>query len=410
MTPPTLTRLAVLLLASLCATLALLLAGCGGVPEGNGEATAAIAVIDAIDADTEEAITVEATAVCGGVRGTITVEEGSVVLRDVPFGTETDPTQPLTVTAPGYVTFAERIEISTTVATFYTVTLEPADLANTGTVTGTITDSGGTPVTSALVKFTQVTVGGTTEVSGYTDSQGVYKIGGIPTGVNTMTAEASGCITGSQQVTVVQDAGGGINADSSLALISGSTTIAVSGLVTDAFDATPLPGATVVFGDFATVTTNASGAFSLANVPVGTYSVTITLTGYDKAEETVEVLPGMGIVRFALTTTAPEPPTGPYNLQGTVTLNGAADNSGASVTATSISTAQDVASVTTPASGLYTMFLPAGSYRLTVAYGGRSVRRTVVVPGGGRVLTGIDFVLTVGTTTSSAKARAVRHR
>lgn len=385
--------------------LVVLLGGCGGLtPDVPGPATAAIAVIDAVDGNTNDTIAVEATAVVGGVRGTITVAEGSVVLRDVPFGTGTPPSQPCTVTAPGYVTFAEPIQISLTMVTFYTATLAVADPKETGTVAGTIIDEAGKPIVSALVKFTQVGPGGTTEVRGYTDQDGVYKIGGIAIGVNTVTAEASGFVTGSTRATVVQD-DGGTNAPVDLSLISGNTKLDVAGTVVNAFNEKPLTGATVQFGDVATVTTDATGSFGLSGVAVGIYPVVITLTGYDKIQQDVEVLPGMGRLRFGMTSSAPDPPAEPHNLQGTVTLNGAANNAGVTVTAVAVASARELGRVITPASGQYTMFLPPGTYRLTATFGSKSVPRTVVVPGGGRSVFGIDFVLTVDPGTATAGRR-----
>lgn len=389
--------------------MAALLAGCGGVPSSSVP-TAGVAVVSAIDADTNDALAVPATAIVGGVRGTITVAEGSVVLRNVPFGTATPPTQPCTVTASGYVTVAEPLQISMTVATFYTATMTKADLNDTGTVSGKITDTAGNPLVSALVKFTQVGVSGTSEVRGYTDSTGAYLIGGIPIGVNTVSAEASGFVTATAQATVVQDANSGVNPATDLSLVSGDTRVDVTGTVVDAFSGNTLAGATVKFGDVATVQTNANGAFTVSSVLVGPYAVTITLSGYDQLDQQVEVLPGMGTLRLAMTSSAPLPPSGPYNLAGKVTLNGASDNSGATVSAVSTATAQELGHVVTPASGEYRMFLIPGEYRVTVTYGSRSVRRTVVVPSGGRVLTGIDFVLSVDAASASGRAKALRLR
>lgn len=391
-----------LLLIAVSVGLAALLSGCGGVTP-TAAPTAAIAVIDAVDADTNEPLKVEASAVCGGVRGPITLEEGSVVLRDVPFGTGTPPTQPLTVTAPGYVTFADVIQVSLTMVTFSTATMHPADPANTGTVHGKITNKEGQPIVSALVKFTQPGVSDTSEVRGYTDKAGGYQIGGIPIGVNTISAEATDYVTATKQTTVVQDSGG-TNPDTDLSLLSGDTKLDVAGTVTDAFNQQPLRGAQVKFGSLATVSTNAAGDFTLNNVLVGAYQVKVTLAGYDDLEQTVDVLPGMGRLRLALTTVAPQPPGGPYNLAGQVTINGRPDNSGAVLSAVATSSARELARLTTPASGAYTMFLPPGEYRLTATYDGRSVRRTVLVPGGGRVLSGIDFVLTATAPASATSA------
>ncbi|MEI6502664.1 MAG: carboxypeptidase regulatory-like domain-containing protein, partial [Armatimonadota bacterium] len=389
--------------SALLAVLTALLSGCGGVTPTPAP-TAGIAVIDAVDADTNEPLAVEASAVCGGVRGAITVAEGSVVLRAVPFGTATPPAQPLTVSAPGYVTFADVIQISMTLVTFSTATMKKANLANTGTVRGKITSKSGDPVTSALVKFTQAGVSDTSEVRGYTDKDGAYQIGGIPIGLNTVSAEATGFVTTTQQTTVVQD-NGGTNPETDLSLISGDTKLEVNGTVTDAFNQKPLKGALVKLGSMVAVQTDAAGDFTLKNVVVGTYLVTVTLTGYDDLKQSVDVLPGMGRLRLAMTTVAPAPPGGPYNLAGKVTLNGRTDNSGVVVSAVAIATARELGRVTTPASGEYTMFLPPGEYRLTATYDSRSVRRTVVVPGGGRVLSGVDFVLTATATAQLAPKR-----
>ncbi|MCE5239068.1 carboxypeptidase regulatory-like domain-containing protein [bacterium] len=380
----------------LCLLAALVLSGCSSVPTSSTP-TSAVVVVEAVDTSTDENITVEATAIVGGVRGTVTVEEQSVVLRGVPFGTGSPPTQPVTVTAPGYATITEWIQLSMTVVTFYTAQLDPVDTTETGTVRGTVTSSTGAPITSALVKFTHVATGGTTQLSGYTDSSGQYVIGGIPIGVSTVTAEADGFVTsGSVETTVVQDAGGGVSPDVNLSLIPGTATVDVSGVVVNTFTDARIPGALVHFGDVADVTTDSTGSFTVSAVPVGTHEVTVTADGYDDYETSVSVLPGMARLRFTMSPAAPDPPTSPYNLMGTVTLVGAEDNSGAVVTAVDTASGTTWATVTTPASGVYTMFLTPGEYRITATYGAKSVRRTVTVPYGGRILTGVDFVITVG--------------
>lgn len=373
------------------------LGGCGGVgPEVPPTPTAAIAVIDAVDAESKEPLAVDAVAICGGVRGNITVAEGSVVLRDVPFGTGTPPVQPLTVTAPGYVTFAEPIQISVTVVTFYTAEMQPADPELTGTVSGRATDSvSGAPITSALLRFAHTDVTGTTEVRGYTDSAGQFVIGGIPIGVNRLTAEAPGYVTNTSTLNVAQDSGGSQNPDVTVRLLPGDTVVDVSGKVVDAFTNAPLSGVVVTLGTLPAALSSATGEFAFAGVTVGSQDLHASLSGYDDYTATIDVLPGMSRIRVAMTPSAPQPPSGPYNVEGTVTLLGATDNSGAVVTAVELATGREWARYTTAESGGYTMFIPPGEYRITASHGSSSVRRTVTVPGGGRVLSGIDFVLTV---------------
>jgi hypothetical protein len=375
---------------------AVLLNGCGGVGPAVPDApTAAIGVIEAVDKATGELIAVDAVAILGGVRGIITVAEGSVVLRDVPFGTATPPVQPLTVTAPGYRTYTTVMQLSQTDATFYTAELEAVDVNETGTMTGAVTSTAGGAIVSALVKFVHVGPGGATEVRGYTDNQGNYLVAGVPIGLNSATAEAAGYITTADQATVVQDGGGGQNAPLNFALLPGDTRVTVSGTVVDAFSNNPVAGATVELGAESPQVTNAAGAFSFPNVLVGTQTISVTATTYDPYEQDINVLPGMAPLRLALTPSAPEPPPGPYNLQGTVTLIGPPDSSGATVTAVNTTTSATAGQVVTPASGEYTMFLPPGEYRITASYGARSVSRTETIPGGGRILTGINFLLTV---------------
>lgn len=388
---------ATLPLAAVCAAIATGLSGCGGIgPEVPPAPTAAVAVIDAVDAETKEPLAVDAIAICGGVRGTITPAEGSVVLRDVPFGTGTPPVQPLTVTAPGYVTFAELIQINTTVVTFYTVELQPADPELTGTVSGKVVDSKtGAPIVSALVRFAHTDVTGTTEVRGYTDAQGAFIVGGIPIGVSRLTVEAPNYVTTTDSINVVQDSGGSQNPVVTVKLLPGSTVIDVSGTVVDAFTNAPLSGVRVTLGTSSPVLTDTTGEFAFTGVTVGSQELHASLSGYDDYTAVVEVLPGMARLRVAMTPSAPQPPETPFNVRGTVTLIGAADNSGAVVVAVELSNGREWARCTTPASGNYTMFIPPGEYRLTASYGDRSVRRTVTVPGGGRVLSDVDFVLTV---------------
>src|SRR6187431_448436 len=68
----------------------------------------------------------------------------------------------------------------------------------------------------------------------------------------------------------------------------GSSTATLSGVVTDR-DGGVIPGATVTVknvatGETQTKVTNEAGAYSLPGLSVGTYAVTITLTGFKTAE------------------------------------------------------------------------------------------------------------------------------
>src|SRR5205814_2503261 len=69
-----------------------------------------------------------------------------------------------------------------------------------------------------------------------------------------------------------------------LAYAQGTSTSSISGVVVDSHDAV-IPGATVVIknnatGTTAQVVTNSSGAFSVPSLAAGSYTVTVTLSGF----------------------------------------------------------------------------------------------------------------------------------
>ena len=69
--------------------------------------------------------------------------------------------------------------------------------------------------------------------------------------------------------------------------------------------------------------------------------------------------------------------------------------SGATVTATDLDSAQMRDEDVTDAAGYYYLFVPPGYYRIEVTYDSHSISREVELLGGGRVLEGINFTLTV---------------
>ena len=81
---------------------------------------------------------------------------------------------------------------------------------------------------------------------------------------------------------------------------------AVAGTVTDADTADPIEGATVTADGYST-TTDSDGIYTLANLPVGSYTVTASATGYTDQSKTADVLEDQTTeVNFTLSpTTAP---------------------------------------------------------------------------------------------------------
>jgi hypothetical protein len=343
-------------------------------------------------AGTTNLLAVSATLCAGGVDATVSPKQGWVVIAGVPLGSATTPQAPLTASAPGYVTNSQMLTLSTTSYTTVTVSLTPASASTTGTVAGTVTAQGGTkPLANAVVTFTPASG---TAVTGFTDNAGHYQFTGIPAGSETVTASLSGYEQAGKPVNVVADAKGN-NAAVNLALLSGNTLVTVTGQVLQLGPETPIVGARVQIGTLPAVTTDASGKFTIPGVAVGNQNLTTTATGYDNKSMALTVLPGMTPVDVEMTVTSPNPPPGPYDITGTVTLVGAASNAGATVSALNMTTGQVLDTETTNAAGAYYLFVPPGPYTITITSGTHTVSTAVTLLDGGRVLSGLNFDLSV---------------
>lgn len=371
-----------------------LFVGCGGISESGGEASqTTTVVVETLKAGTDELLDVPAEIVVGGVWGQTDVEQGWAIIQGVPLGDKEPPEQPLTVTAPGWITVSRMIGLSSYSYTPVTVEMEEADPQETATVQGTVTGiDTGEPLTNVLVVFASSGEGGT--VSGFTARDGHYKIGGIPAGPVEATAQAVGYLEQTKQATLSPDAVGS-NPPVDFALLGGNTRVTVTGQVMQVGLEIPIPAAQVTIDSLPPVTTDISGEFTVDDVLVGRQVVTVTATGFDEKQEEVEIVPGMAPLLIFLAPTSPEPPGKPYTITGQVTLLGKADNAGATVTAQDNSSGEILATDVTDTEGNYYLFVPPGSYRIAVEYGAHSLGRDVLLLGGGRVLTGIDFTLSV---------------
>jgi hypothetical protein len=304
----------------------------------------------------------------------------------------------LTVTARGYVTAAYAVQISVTTATFETVVLDPADLERTGIIEGHITESTtGDPVTSALVTYEYEQLGAEepVTVSAYTDRGGYYIIGGVPIGRVDVTAAATGYLADQAVYNVAQAEGTETPQTLDFALVPGETRVPVTGTVVDVLTQEPLAGAEVALDELDPVFSDAAGDFTIPDVLVGERSLVVKSDDYDDYRETINVLPGMNSLQVQMNQAAPDPPTPPYTITGTVTLVDQDDHSGATVEAFDVFNAIVAGTTTTNTDGDYWLFVPAGRYEITVTYEGHDISRTVDLLGGGQKLEDIDFTLTI---------------
>jgi thermitase len=120
-----------------------------------------------------------------------------------------------------------------------------------------------------------------------TDAIGMYTIDGVPPGSYQVVASKEGYQTSSLTVNVAS--GSTAVADFSLNEVVVPGTI--TGSVTDAADGSAIVGAAVTDGT-RTVTTDASGRFTLVDVPPGSYEVTASKEGYESSTVTVTVTSG----------------------------------------------------------------------------------------------------------------------
>ena len=152
----------------------------------------------------------------------------------------------------------------------------------TGTISGQVTEAGSGAALSGVAVSTQPA---TTSVT--TDAQGNYTISNVSPASYTVTAAKSGYNSANTSVTVT--AGQASTANLVLSLSTGT----ISGKVTDAYTGAALAGADVsTLPATTSVTTDATGSYTISNVPAGSYTLTAAKSGYNSASTSVTVTGG----------------------------------------------------------------------------------------------------------------------
>jgi hypothetical protein len=238
-------------------------------------------------------------------------------------------------------------------------------LSTAGILNVTVVNSGGTPVSGAQVSLSGGQI--STSLTGTTNVSGVYSSGWIPIGSYTI---ASGPVTETATVT------NGKTTSITITQNSVPTTGTITGTVTD-ISGTVLSGATVSSGDIS-VTTQANGTYTLANVPAGMQTVTALLTGFQTATRNVNItVGGTSVANFSLTQA---PSTGTVTGKITNVATGSI-LSGATVKWGSMA-------VATNTSGVYTIsHVTSGNQTLTASATGYLARSGSVNVAGGATAT-----------------------
>ena len=226
-----------------------------------------------------------------------------------------------------------------------------------GSVTGTVTNTAGAPISGASVSS-----GGNGAITG---SDGGYTLQ-VPGGTSTLTASLAGYQSASESVTVTA----GQSTQAATLQIQPINPGNVTGTVVDGNGAA-LSGAAVAAAGL-TASTAADGSYALNNLPAGQTTITASLTGFQSGSTTVTVV--------AATTTA-APAITLVSSSGSIT-GSVKTTSGAAIVGASVGFGGGTA--TTDANGNYTLTgVPVGTVQLVASASGfQNATQSVTVAGG----------------------------
>ena len=242
----------------------------------------------------------------GGFGFTVTAEDGKYVIEDLPEGT-----YDVLVTASGY---GGEVQAGVVVSVGETTSDVDFALADGGTISGTVTESDGTPTEGVTVFATEPNAGfGFTT----TTSDGTYSIGDLASGVYDVRTLASGFGTSIQDNVVVT--AGQVTSGVDFVLLPGGS---ISGIITQDDGVTPIGGAEVSaigpsdISGFATSATD--GTYVIEDLAQGVYEVHVSAVGFvDDVRAGIAVTSGQTTsdVNFALSPVASMLEEGPVRVE-----------------------------------------------------------------------------------------------
>lgn len=195
----------------------------------------------------------------------------------------------LNVSATGYIDGSQIVWVYQDHTTPYNFSMIRT---NTGTLSGSVTDasSGESLAGASVTAGTFITT---------SDSSGNYSLKGIEEGTYILAVSAAGYFNFSTSVSVTSGDTTTVNASLSKIPVNGN----ITGKVSDSSGGNAIIGATVSDGT-RTSLTDATGSFTLSNIPEGTCNVTAAATGYQSITATFSVVAGVtDKLDFSLTKT-----------------------------------------------------------------------------------------------------------
>ena len=227
------------------------------------------------DSSTGAAISGATVSYSGG--STTTDSSGSYSFSSVPAGSYT-----LTASQSGYNSQTGSVSVTAGAGSTLNLQLTPVSTTGSGGISGQVTNiSTGGAISGATVSYS----GG----SATTDSAGHYAFASVPAGTYNVSASHSGYFVLTKSVTVSSGSASTLN----FALATGGK---VAGNVTNS-SGVAISGASVnITGGSITTTVNtttsSTGTYNSNWIPVGTYTVTVSATGFTKQSQTVNVPTG----------------------------------------------------------------------------------------------------------------------
>lgn len=153
----------------------------------------------------------------------------------------------------------------------------PAGEGN-GTITGTVSDSNGNPVEGVSVSASN------TESTATTGADGTYTLSNVPVATLSVTFKKEGYQTASITVPASRFSNGTATVNATLTVAGAK----ITGTVLDgANENAPLEGATVTLNNGTSATTGSDGSFTIENLTVRDYTLSVSAEGYIASSITV---------------------------------------------------------------------------------------------------------------------------
>lgn len=339
-----------------------------------------------VDADTNEGLNGAVVIINGYKAETKSTNEASAgwfrLDVDISAGTSEIP---ITVSIHGYQTHVEKWRLPQPLPSYHKLgNIELLRRQDTATLVGRVVDRDtGKGIRNAMV----CTLSPISPICGWTAIDGWFMLSGIPAGDVRIKIEHPNFITLYLSVILLADEQKDIGSVGALPL---GYPIAVSGVVLNVEDQSPVKGATVNIAGKIGVT-NEEGRFELHNVPSGEQLIKVSHHDYEQFEMKV-MIRGDELTLYLVPRGAL--PGLPYNISGVVRLSDGQPANGATVELIDVQSNSVVGRTITDAKGWYAFFVPAGEYIVRAQLSGyRAQERRITLPYGGVVLSGVNFEL-----------------